>query len=328
MTAQMKQKWIISFSILLVTILLLCIHLPQDLENQKEVFASTNQTQPVHPLPSNKQSLKKLAAKSSTDKTAASSAESKQSTITAPDKEVTIPETFDKQPKSPKKEETSTAAEKLSNKEQSSGEEGEQVENKKKKVYLTIDDGPSPTTDLLLDILKEYQAQATFFMLEPRMNKFPDSVKRLAEEGHGLALHGVTHDRNLFYQSPETALAEMKQAQTTLANITGITADLVRTPYGSKPNITNSHKKLMIDEGFIIWDWNVDSRDWYFKDSRLVEYTISQIKVLEEKGEDPVILLHDIKYTTNHLPQLLTYLKDNQYEFDILNSSMEPVLLQ
>jgi peptidoglycan/xylan/chitin deacetylase (PgdA/CDA1 family) len=325
MTAQMKPKWIIPFSLLFLTTLLLGIYRIYDVDNLQEVFASTNQAHPVEPLPTSEQNFKKYP---NTKDSNQNLQECKKSTSITSDKDIISPQNFNKQPAPFEQEKINGEITQPVNTEKNHAKEEQQAEVKTKKIYLTFDDGPSPTTGLLLDILQEYQAKATFFLLEPRMTVFPDDVIRLAAEGHGLALHGVTHNRELFYQSPETALAEMKQAQATLANLTGISTKLARTPYGSKPNMTDSHLQVMKKEDFIIWDWNVDSRDWYFKDSRLVEHTISQIKVLEEKGQEPIILLHDINHTAEHLPQLLTYLKDNQYEFDILNTSMEAVLLQ
>jgi len=204
-------------------------------------------------------------------------------------------------------------------------EEDEQAPVNPKKVFLTFDDGPSPTTEILLDILKDFNTKATFFMLEPQMTLYPNSIKRIVQEEHGLGLHGVTHDRNLFYQSPESALAEMQSAQSTLAALTGVNTFLVRTPYGSKPHMTEMHKEVLSEAGFIIWDWNVDSKDWFFKDSRLIEYTTHQIERLADRGIQPVILLHDNKYIIKYLPEVLTYLTENGYEFEILDSTMEAV---
>lgn len=322
----MKHKWLIFFSFLLSIVLLLSI-LPFWNFQSLKAFNSTAQAHTANHLPLDKEEPRKTVT--TPDKTSKEAEQEVASKTTSPkaNQDELLPDDA----------KNSAYFEEENNKENETIPEQTTVDSNElkdyeqdaanaKKVYLTFDDGPSPTTDILLNILKEYEIKATFFMLEPRMTLFPESVIRLANEGHGLGLHGVTHDKKLFYQTPETAIAEMKLAQSTLTNLTGITTELVRTPYGSKPHMTDAHTEIMTKAGFIMWDWNVDSKDWYYRDGRLVEYTINQIKMLEEKNIQPVILLHDSKYTVNHLSYLLTYLLENQYEFGIIDSAMEPVV--
>lgn len=197
----------------------------------------------------------------------------------------------------------------------------------KKVAYLTIDDGPTEVEHELLDLLASYHAKATFFMLEPYMKKFPDAVKRIVNEGHVPALHGVTHNAKKFYRSKETVLQEMNQAQKTLEKLTGYRATLIRTPYGSSPKMTPEYKQAVKENGFQMWDWNVDSRDWKYTDGSFVEYSIQQIEKLAEKGEDPIILLHSKRSTVEHLPKLLDYLVEQGYSFEVLDASLEPYQL-
>src|SRR5699024_8436171 len=103
-----------------------------------------------------------------------------------------------------------------------------------------FDDGPSRATDQIIDVLEHHGVKATFFMLEPAMKEHAESVKRLADHGHAVGLHGMTHDQNLFYQSEQSALDEMLTSQKTLKEITGVNSSLVRTPYGSIPFMTES----------------------------------------------------------------------------------------
>lgn len=197
----------------------------------------------------------------------------------------------------------------------------------RKAAYLTIDDGPTEVEHELLDLLASYNAKATFFMLEPYMKKYPDAVKRIVDEGHVPALHGVTHNAKKFYRSKETVLQEMNQAQKTLEKLTGYRATLIRTPYGSSPKMTPEYKQAVKDSGYQLWDWNVDSRDWKYTDGSFVEYSIQQIEKLAEKGEDPIILLHSKRSTVEHLPKLLDYLVEQGYSFEVLDASLEPYQL-
>lgn len=199
------------------------------------------------------------------------------------------------------------------------------TENKKneKTVYLTFDDGPTASTLEILDILDKYKVKATFFMLEPGMKAFPDAVKRTVKDGHGVGLHGVTHDVSKFYQSPESALKEMQTAQETLLSITGVKTNLIRTPYGSIPYLTDSFRKVLSDNKFMLWDWNVDSDDWSASNKNYVQDVIDQLKTLDPSKHAPIILMHDRSGTVEQLPDLLNYLQKNNYQTEIIDNELE-----
>ncbi|QDP41497.1 polysaccharide deacetylase family protein [Radiobacillus deserti] len=194
-----------------------------------------------------------------------------------------------------------------------------------KVVYLTFDDGPTSATDDVLEILKEYGAKATFFMLSPHMEERSNLVKQMVQEGHGVGLHGVTHDLNRFYKSEQTVLNEMNEAQQVLENIAGVHSSLIRTPYGSVPYLTKPYRKALKEQGYELWDWNIDSRDWDRKDGKYVENLIDQIQSIEGNGATPVVLLHDQSQTAQSLAELLTYLTEHGFEMKKLDSSVEPV---
>lgn len=180
-----------------------------------------------------------------------------------------------------------------------------------KAIYLTFDDGPSSVSGEILDILKEYKVKATFFMLEPHMKKYPEMLKRMVKEGHGVGMHGVTHDKNKFYHSEQTALDEMIKGQSALESITGVKTELIRTPYGSIPYLLDSYRKVLNEQGFKLWDWNVDSSDWALSSHKYINVTIKQIKHIEQSGTTPIVLLHDQAVTAQYLHELLDYLKAN-----------------
>ncbi|MEK3902495.1 polysaccharide deacetylase [Paenibacillus sp. FSL R7-0179] len=194
-------------------------------------------------------------------------------------------------------------------------------------VYLTFDDGPSATTGELLDILSKYDVQATFFMLGNNMNQHPAQVKRIAKEGYGLALHGVTHRQEKFYASPSAALAEMSGANATLKKLTGVSTTLIRTPYGSKPYFTKSFRDKVLTQGYHLWDWNVDSYDWKYKQNsdRIYNTVMDQVNKLKASKTNPVILMHDQKATLKVLPRILETLKKEGYTFKLITKDMEPL---
>lgn len=180
-----------------------------------------------------------------------------------------------------------------------------------KTVYLTFDDGPTATTSTLLDILAKYDAKATFFMIGPNMNQHTAQVKRIANEGHALALHGMTHRKEKFYASPAAALGEMDNDNAILKKITGQSTTLIRPPYGSKPYFTKAFRDKVLAQGYHLWDWNVDSEDWKYKDASTTIYNsvMNQVHKLQKSQTNPVILMHDQKATLKVLPRILESLK-------------------
>lgn len=201
-------------------------------------------------------------------------------------------------------------------------------EGEKKPVYLTIDDGPGTVSDKILDVLDHYEVSATFFLVEPRVRYYSDAVIRMVEEGHELGVHGVTHDVRRFYASQHSAVGEFNKTRASLQTLTGKEYYLARTPYGSFPYLTQAQERAIIDGGYRIWDWNVDSRDWYYRGERYVTSTIAQLQNLEHKGIVPIILIHELETTARYLPLLIEYLLANDYELKTLSMEDRPVRLR
>lgn len=203
-------------------------------------------------------------------------------------------------------------------------EKQRKAEQNERAIYLTFDDGPSQDTGELLDILNQYQEKATFFMLGPQIQSYPEVVKKMVDEGFGLGLHGITHDAAQIYRSAEAPVEEMRDDQQIVEDVTGVHTKLVRLPYGSIPYLTEEMRGILDKEDFQIWDWNVDSRDWEFKDERYIQHTIQEIKNVEQTGETPIVLLHDKPETIRHLPKLLTYLQKEGYQTKTMTNEMVP----
>ncbi|HEY4601719.1 MAG TPA: polysaccharide deacetylase family protein [Cerasibacillus sp.] len=238
------------------------------------------------------------------------------------------------QPKSvdPKKEETKVdtgkteeVTKKKEAEETNKSQKAKTPPAKGKVVYLTFDDGPSTTASRkILNLLDKYDAKATFFMLEPNMRKNKDIVIEMAEKGHTLGVHGVTHEVSKIYQSPKSFVGEMNQAISYIEDVTGIRTHLVRAPYGSRPYVTSAFKQAADKEEFILWDWNIDTVDWKQTGGGFVDAAIRQTMQLD--GKEPlVVLMHEKDTTAAHLERLLKYYKDNGYDMRALNESMQPI---
>lgn len=193
----------------------------------------------------------------------------------------------------------------------------------KKIAYLTFDDGPTGDTPKILDILKQKQAKATFFMLEPQMRKYQDQVKRLVEDGHYPALHSVSHDKNKLYGgSPGNVAAEMEKTRKTLLNISGVDSRLTRVPYGSKPYMKDEFRNALVKGNFKMWDWNVDTQDWKYQQKnpqQIYNEVVAGVKGLKGKEEPLVILMHVNKGTASVLPKIIDFLQKQGYSCEAYN---------
>lgn len=194
----------------------------------------------------------------------------------------------------------------------------------KKTVYLTFDDGPNKHTQQILDLLEKYNMKATFFMLNNCMKDNPEIVKRIQDDGHGIGLHGVSHRKNIFYKDIKTPTDEMIQANATLEEILGTGTNLVRTPYGSKPYLSSKQYHKLKDNGFNLWDWNVDSGDSskaYVASGVIRDRVLTGLKAKSK----PVVLLHDKECTVDVLESILIWMKKNGYESKSLTEEMTPL---
>lgn len=194
-----------------------------------------------------------------------------------------------------------------------------------KTVYLTFDDGPAKVSGDILALLKKYNAKATFFMIDGNIKMYPDAAKQMVEEGHSVGSHSVTHDAKKFYKSADSVVGEMSQTLGTIKSTAGVDSVLIRTPYGSSPYMTPTYRKAIDSKGYKMWDWNIDSRDWDYKDARYVDSVIEQLNQLKTSTQPLVILMHERPQTAAHLERLLDYLSKQGYEMKAINASMEPV---
>lgn len=192
-------------------------------------------------------------------------------------------------------------------------------------IYLTFDDGPTPDTLKILDVLRKYDVKVTFFMLKNQMESYPDIAKKVAEEGHAIGCHGVSHDINIIYSKDGTALQEMQQCLATVKKVTGIDSKLIRVPYGSAPYLKEPHRTELLSN-FQLWDWNIDSEDWALRSApKIINSIKPHIQTVYQNNRTPVILFHDKSFTAQSLPVILNYIKEAGYQSIEIDDSMEPI---
>lgn len=188
-------------------------------------------------------------------------------------------------------------------------------------IYLTFDDGPKDgTTNVILDILKEENVKATFFVT----NNGPDSlIKREHDEGHTVALHTATHNYAIVYASDASFYEDITNVQNRVKRITGETSMILRFPGGSSntvsrkysPGIMSRLSKSTLERGFKYYDWNISSGDagGTTEASGVYNNVVNNLK----KDRANMILMHDIKpYTRDALRQIIKFGKENGYTFE------------
>lgn len=152
-------------------------------------------------------------------------------------------------------------------------------------VGLTFDDGPDPvSTPAILDVLANYRARATFFVLTQRAAANPILIRRMQEEGHSIGLHGVDHHR-LTRMSGREARDHIRLGRDQFTSITGSPPIWFRPPYGSQSMATFLAARSC---GMEVVAWSSDCADWTDR----AESAISTDAV-ESVSPGSILLLHD-----------------------------------
>lgn len=195
-----------------------------------------------------------------------------------------------------------------------------------KTIYLTFDDGPTSYTEEILNILLEKNIQATFFLLKNNIDKYPAIVSKIQQDGHAIGCHGVTHDLRQFYATPRSPIDEMSQCFESISTIIGHHSNLIRVPFGSYPYTKQEHRDLLKVNGYLMWDWNVDSEDWSNSNGSSVKTNIlEQVVLLTKQNITPVVLLHDKKVTSQILSSMIDELSKQEYTFSKITEDLTPL---
>ncbi len=177
-----------------------------------------------------------------------------------------------------------------------------QIDSTQKIVALTFDDGPCIYTDGVMEQLNNFNMKATFFELGSLMERYPDVVKRVKDNGYEIGSHGYSH-KAFTKLKVDGTLQELARTNEIYKCITGEDIKLVRPPYGS----INATIRDGIATTFI--KWSVDSLDWKVKDERYVDNIMNVVK------DGDIILVHDIQKTTlENLSTLLTRLYNDGFQ--------------
>ena len=183
------------------------------------------------------------------------------------------------------------------------------VDCEDKKVALSFDAAwGNDDTETLINILKEYDAKATFFVVGAWVDKYPESVKQLSDAGHQIMNHSNTHPYMTKIDSTQK-IDELSTCNRKIFEITGVTPTLFRAPYGDYDNATLEATENL---GMYTIQWDVDSLDW--KDNATPDSIYQRVTSKVNNGS--IVLFHnDADHTPAALPKILETLKNDGYEF-------------
>jgi len=181
-------------------------------------------------------------------------------------------------------------------------------ESSDKTIYLTFDDGPIPgLTEWVLEMLKKYNAKASFFCVGANILKHPVIFEKVKDSGHLVANHTMHHIKGFKY-SVTDYIKEVEACKALVGN------DLFRPPYGQ---LKRSQYRALTEKNYKIVFWDVISYDY----EKISPETCAN-NVLNNSKSGSVVLFHDslkaeknLKYA---LPLFLKHFSDLNYKFETL----------
>ncbi|PID87603.1 hypothetical protein CSB07_00590 [Candidatus Gracilibacteria bacterium] len=177
----------------------------------------------------------------------------------------------------------------------------------KKLIALTFDDGPGVHTNRLLNILKENNAKATFFVLGSQINKYTEGLINIYKNGHEIGNHTWSH-KQLTKLSEEDIEDEIMTTRAKIFKTINVDSLAIRAPYGSvNENVKAVAKKL----NMYFVHWSIDTLDWKTRNAESIYDAI-----IENASDGQIILCHDIhKQTVDAMDNVIKKLKSKGYEF-------------
>lgn len=196
-----------------------------------------------------------------------------------------------------------------------------------KRIFLTFDDGPTTqVTPYILDLLKQENIKATFFVLGYRVELNPNLVKREFEEGHFIANHGYSHKYSSIYESTQNVLNEYYKTNDIIKNAIGsqdYNSLVFRFPGGSVGgkyhSLKQEAKQVLKEQGIASVDWNALTKD--AEGANTKEKLMQNFYETTNGKTSIVLLMHDAAdkiLTYEVLPEIISWSRENEYEFKTL----------
>ena len=199
-------------------------------------------------------------------------------------------------------------------------------------IYLTFDDGPSKNTMDIINILDRYDIKATFFFNGGTDETTMERMKAVADAGHSIGIHSISHDYEKVYESVESYLEDFNATYNCIYEATGVKPQIFRFPGGSINNYNRFVYMQIIAEmtrrGFIYYDWNVSGEDAVHGADWTSIYNNVMTGIRNNSADRAIVLLHDSndKYATvTVLEDVIDALLREGYSFGQIDKSVKPV---
>lgn len=175
-------------------------------------------------------------------------------------------------------------------------------------IHLTFDDGPGGYTNQILDILKRYNVRATFYVIGRNVESYPDTMKRIKNEGHRIGNHSYSHP-DLAKLSRGGVVNELTKTQEAILAACGVKPTAFRPPYGSHNATVRS---VAAEMGMSVDMWSIDTRDWAKPGSSVITR-----RVLDNTHSGGVVLLHVLnQQTVQALPSIIEGVRAQGYTLE------------
>ncbi|MCM0665378.1 polysaccharide deacetylase family protein [Flavobacterium tyrosinilyticum] len=176
-----------------------------------------------------------------------------------------------------------------------------------KKIALTFDDGPSIYTLEVLELLKKYNAKATFFCIGKNIETHPEILQKVIDDGHLVGNHSYSHSKFFDFYNAKKITEELQKTDALLEKFTSRKINFFRPPYGIT---TPSIRRALKVTGHKTIGWNIRSLDGGTQNQELIFNRL--IKHISPGG---IVLLHDTaEHSVLVLEQFLQFLQQNNYQ--------------
>ncbi len=200
-----------------------------------------------------------------------------------------------------------------------------------KVCYLTFDDGPSPVTARVLEVLAQHDVKATFFVTGENTQLNADILKQAAEAGHTIGVHSFSHAYDEIYASVDAYLEDFERMYSAILEITGQAPSVFRFAGGSV-NVYNQtlYTEIvaeMLRRGFVFFDWNAAASD-AVSGGITPQQVLNNVLSSAAEMESAVVLMHDRAdnaTTAEALPLVIESLAGQGYSFAPLTAAVAPV---
>lgn len=183
------------------------------------------------------------------------------------------------------------------------------VRNNGNYIAMTFDDGPHPSnTPRLLDMLRQRNIKATFYVIGKSVNSYPEITRRIVAEGHEIGNHTYNHP-NLTKLSNSQVRDELNLTRTAIINAAGVKPRTMRPPYGAL--LTRQREMIHSEYGYPTILWDVDPLDWKRPGTAVVKS-----RILTGTKAGSIVLAHDLHSTTvDAMPSTLDGLLAKGFRF-------------